>query len=255
MSECHLLSLPRELRDWISSHVLVPYSPQRVLLSFEETFHGAPSQLAILQTCHQINREASLIFYASSVFETRLNSVNSVPNLRKIPRTISQNARHVRIVLDFEIPIRWDGHASGREAEKAAAYEKAATDHPGIDTLIISNFDSSQAFRVLRDTGKPIEVNFRRSIKAEQYEFRGWARFKEQTADKASAPIPKTATVEHPGDLARFEGLVADVEAIWEPWLRTRPKELRFEGIGTRCFYHIMSERRWSQVPRWLVEE
>lgn len=61
-----------------------------------------------------------------------------MPNLRNIPRTIFHNVRHVRIVLDFEMPLKWDGNASSREAEKAAAFEKVARDHPGIDTLILS---------------------------------------------------------------------------------------------------------------------
>lgn len=80
------------------------------------------------------------------------------------------------------------------------------------------------------------------------------ARCKEQKVVEASAPMPKTATVEYRGDWARLEGFVADLEAIWEPWLRIRPKELRFEGVGNRILFHTISERSWAQVPRWLVE-
>ncbi|KAI9786985.1 MAG: hypothetical protein M1835_002897 [Candelina submexicana] len=263
MAQCFLLSQPLELRNEIYFYILIPSSPLEIP-SRHERKHTA-SRLAILQTCHQINNEASPIFYASNVFEKRINSVTGPPNLTGIPKSAFFKMTHIRLVVEHRIPDLLEKERIwSRERyvvvwrcwKNALVLEKLVRDHPGIETLTISNYDSFTAFNAWQETGEPVQAKYRRTIEAGEYEFRRSAKCREQSKIEASAEIPKTATVEYLGDLTHLGETEAKLKSMWEPWLRLRPKKLYFEGLGERRVVdrdQSASERRWAQVPRWIV--
>ncbi|KAI9704445.1 MAG: hypothetical protein M1836_007308 [Candelina mexicana] len=245
MSQCSLLSQPPELRNEIYFYILIPSSPLEIL---------------------HINNEASPIFYESNVFERRINSLSGPPSLTGIPKSSFFKMTHIRLVVEHRIPDfpekerRWPRERNvvvRRGGKNSLDLEKLVRDHLGIETLTISNYDSFTAFSAWKETGEPMQAKYRRTIEAGEYEFRRSAKCREQSKFEASAEIPKTATVEYLGDLAHLGEPEAKLKSMWEPWLRLRPKKLYFEGLGERRVVErdqSASERRWAQIPRWIVE-
>ncbi len=272
-SKCYLLTLPRELRDWIYSYVLVFHSPQEIPLRIERAH--TPSHLALLQTCHQINEEASPIFYTTTVFERRINTVSGPSSLTGIAKSSFHKMRHFRLVLDYKIPDLdlgardrdvlhygvnvYDLSFGIRSGMKAVRdFEKPMSDHLGIDTLTVSNFTCFTAYDTLQESGEFIKLKYWRTIEEDEYELR--RPIKRQKVE-ASEKAPRNATIEYHGELNNLEENEARLKSTWEPFLRLRPKRLNFEGLteerpssgGLRERWARASERRWSRVPRWLV--
>ena len=92
-SSCHLLVLPRELRDEIYEYVVVEEKP----INFDSRFNRpCPNQPGILGVCHQIRTEASPLYYDlnSFMFDCGRRALCNVPHL---PTTLNQ-MQHIEIV-------------------------------------------------------------------------------------------------------------------------------------------------------------
>ncbi len=157
-----------------------------------------------------------------------------------------------------------------RCVKTAISFTKLFMSHPGIQTLTLSNFESSSAFEALQKGDKPVEPNYRRIIRAEDYELWNLTRGKKQSKLKPSAEVPNTATVKYLGDLVDLTDIVgpeAQVKEIREPLLRLPLKKFCFEAVkwGWRLGdmhlsphlphdLHPSYDERWAQVPSWLLE-
>ncbi len=283
MSKCHLLSLPAELRIEIYYYALVPSSPQEIPLRHER--QRTPSKLALLQTCHQINNEATPVFYTHTVFEKhhcgdfKLDGISQRSFLK---------VQHFRFVLLFRVPDSGTKYRATNYEQKFYAFflEKTRPQasqfagllkrlrrqpglrmqkDAGIDSLTLSNYDTWTAAMAWDQTNKPIGIKYRREIDTSQYEIR-----------KPPRKGLKT-TVQLEEGLTRLENYEAVLKGVWEPFLRIRPEKLKFEGLRDRRI-RVMGlgpgrvwnpkglgksateeqngfMKRWTMAPRWMVED
>ncbi len=179
--------------------------------------------------------------------------------------------QHLRLILDYRMPHPerkpWGYYSQDntRHAVRTASdLQKLLSDHhhPGLNSLTLGNFTSFTAFTTLKETGKPIEVEYQKTIKAEDYELGQpviWqGPYTKNDCGEARKPNVKYLR----DDLAVLKEAGARLEAYWKPFLRSlQPALLCFQCLQEfrdspvdQPVSERRAELRWALVPRWLVE-
>lgn len=108
-TQCTLLMLPAELRNTIYSYILIQPSGLQKELSSRHRFCAN-----VLQTCKQINQEASPILYGQNVFAAHPSLLAELPSLlltaRPSPTTLPPVLlpRPLSMIRRFQIRVRLD---------------------------------------------------------------------------------------------------------------------------------------------------